>query len=106
MMHDDPAIKALAALGHTRLANTRCTARYAEVPKEERPPGPKNAPVWCCLPAGHEGPHKCSHGGMHMPFVMRAEQTVEGEPLPDTCAKCRTRWPCPDAAAVIDAFAT
>jgi hypothetical protein len=55
----------------------QCTARYAEVPKEEQQGPPYNAPVWCCLPAGHKGPHKCNHGGGYAPFVMRPEQTVE-----------------------------
>lgn len=104
-MHDDHATKALAALGHIRRQNGRCTARYAEVPKEERKPGPPSPPVYCCLPTGHDGPHRCSHG-MQPSFAMRPEQTVEGDPLPDICAKCGTRWPCPDATAVIEAFAT
>lgn len=101
----DAAAKALAALGHVRKPNERCTARYAEVPKEQRPPGPANAPVWCGLRAGHEGPHRCNHGGMTPSFVMRPGQTVMGDPLPDVCSKCGTRWPCPDAASVIAAMA-
>lgn len=105
-MQDDPATKALAALGHVRKTNDRCTARYAEIPKEERKPGPASPPIWCYLPLGHEGPHRCNHGGMCLSFPMSDEHRIVHEPLPDTCAKCRVRWPCPDAQAVIAAFAT
>lgn len=97
----DPAIKALEALGHVKVPNTRCTARYKEHPNPA--PGPRSIPVWCDLKAGHDGPHKhCT--GHHM-TVMSRESLIEMKPLPDICQKCGTRWPCKDAEAVLNAFA-
>lgn len=96
---------ALIALGHIRTPSGRCRARYADIPKEQRPPGPSSGPTWCGLRVGHEGPHRCSHGNAHVSFVMRADLTIEGPPLADLCSKCGVAWPCRDAAAVIAAFA-
>ncbi len=97
----DPAITALAALGHVRVANKRCEARYKDSPSDV--PGPRNPPVWCDLTTGHEGPHR--HVSGHHWVTMDREHLIEMKPLPDVCQKCGTRWPCKDAETVINAFA-
>lgn len=97
----DSATIALEALGHIRIKNERCTARYKNTPTTIY--GPRNIPVWCDLKAGHDGPHK--HVTGHCFTVMDRESLVEMVPLPDICQKCGTRWPCKDAERVIDAFA-
>lgn len=61
--------------------DTRCTARVKDVPKDKRPPGPANPPMWCCLPAGHDGPHKCNFGGMTSPVPFRDSDEIEWLPL-------------------------
>lgn len=104
-MSHTQAIKALTALGHVRIPSTQCTAREAETPKDQRPPGPANPPYRCCLKRGHEGPHVCNHGGMYPSVIMRQERIIEGPPDVDVCKKCRTGWPCQDAKAVFDALA-
>jgi len=94
------ATVALTALGHVRVSNTRCTARYKDA--ENPAQGPKGIPIWCALPAGHEGPHRHVHG--HHSSIMGREHLIEFKPLPDLCQKCGSRWPCKDAEAVISAF--
>jgi hypothetical protein len=97
----DPAIIALEALGHVKVANTRCQARYKY--GLQSAPGPYNIPVWCDLEAGHEGLHK--HCSGHRLVTMDREHLIEMIPLPDVCQKCGTRWPCQDAEKVLAAFA-
>ncbi len=97
----DPATIALEALGHVRMLNTRCPAKYKDA--EHPISGPCNLPVWCDLTAGHEGPHK--HVSGHRFIVMDRKSLIEMQPLPDVCTKCGSKWPCKDAETVIDAFA-
>lgn len=99
------ALRAAAALGHEPKVSDRCTARVVPTPASERPPGPSNPPVWCCLKAGHEGPHRCDGGGMYASLPFRKSDKVEFREPVTLCAKCRTKWPCPDAATLIDALA-
>lgn len=95
----------LAALGHVRVPNTRCLARVAKTPPQLRPPGPHNPPIWCCLPAGHDGQHRHNGGGMYPSILFRAtDEVVMGDPLPDYCEKCRHIWPCEDAKAITAAI--
>lgn len=97
------ALRALAALGHSPVENTRCMASVNPSPPENRPPGPANPPMACCLKVGHEGPHRYSFGcGPSVPF-RSADDVVFRVPF-DTCTKCRTRWPCEDAQKVIGAL--
>lgn len=87
-------LKSLILRGHTHKPNTRCTAKQVDVVLPiGRPPGPGNPPVFCCLPAGHEGPHKCNHGGMSIPYVIRGEVEFR-DPGSGSCVECRTGWPC------------
>lgn len=97
----DLATIALSALGHVKVLNARCTARYKTVPVTIH--GPRNIPIWCDLPAGHEGPHR--HVSGHHMTTMDRDSLIEMVPLPDLCQKCGTRWPCKDAETVITAFA-
>ncbi|QXE85993.1 hypothetical protein KP003_16760 [Geomonas nitrogeniifigens] len=90
----------LTTLGHVRVPNTRCQARYKET--EQRVSGPRNPPVWCDLKAGHEGPHR--HVSGHRSFIMDRKHLIEMKPLPDLCAKCGTVWPCQDVQTVLRAL--
>lgn len=99
---EDPAIIALEALGHVKVTNPRCQARYKDGPLTG--PRPPDMPIWCGLPAGHGGPHLHENG--HRFMVMDRENLIETKPLPDVCQKCGTRWPCKDAKMVINAFVT
>jgi hypothetical protein len=73
-----------AILSRATPSDTRCTARVKEVPKDKRPSGPANPPKWCCLPAGHDGPHKCNFGGMTAPVPFRDSDEIEWVPLKST----------------------
>lgn len=96
--------RVLSALGHVRVPNTRCTARVAETPPQDRPPGPHNPPMWCCLQEGHEGPHRHNGGGMYRSIPFRDTDEVVMVPLPGHCAKCGSIWPCDDAKALTRAL--
>ena len=101
------AKQVLDALGHSPKVSGDCTARVVPLPPEKRPPGSGNPPIFCCLKAGHEGPHHCNHGGMTFPpFPFRASDEVEFREPITVCTKCGTRWPCPDAQKVTAALAT
>lgn len=89
-------LKELILREHVHQPNTRCTAKVKppEYPMG-RPPGPVNPPIYCCLQAGHEGPHRCDHGGMVPSFPFRASyEVIFREAGPGHCSKCRTGWPC------------
>lgn len=99
----DLVLKILAALGHTPKVSDDCTARVVHEYPAGRPPGPQNPPIFCCLKVGHEGPHRCNHGGMTFPsFPFRETDKVEFREPATYCSKCRTVWPCPDAKAAIN----
>jgi hypothetical protein len=106
MTTHDPreALRALAALGHEPKPNDRCTARVKSVPPEKRPPGPSNPPIWCCLPIGHDGAHRCNGGGAYPSIPFRDTDEIEHRNGFETCSKCGTRWPCADAQKVITAL--
>lgn len=99
-MEEETVTAVLEALGHIKVENGRCAARYRDAPHVVD--GPRNLPVWCDLPAGHEGPHR--HVTGHRSFVMDRESLIEMRPLPDICQKCGTRWPCKDAEAITAAI--
>lgn len=97
-----PVHEFLAALGHVPKVSDRCTASVKPTPPEDRLPGPQNPPIFCCLKAGHDGPHHCNNGGMTFPsFPFRSTDEVEFREPVTCCAKCRTSWPCPDARAAL-----
>lgn len=75
---------------HRPMANPRCTARYGE--PDDPPPGPKSPPVFCVLTAGHEGPHRSQMGRQ-----MGRTELITHIELPDVCASCGAKWPCPEA---------
>jgi hypothetical protein len=85
----------LSALGHRRVENTRCTARY-KMP-ENKTPGPGARPVWCDLPAGHDGPHKHING--HHWQTLNDSQ-IEHVQLPALCEICQVLWPCAAAQKI------
>lgn len=98
---EDVAIHVLATLGHMPKADDRCRARVVHKHPIGKPPGSGNPPIFCCLKAGHEGPHRCNQGDMSPWFPFRESDEVEfGEPI-TTCEKCRTAWPCADARAAL-----
>lgn len=92
--------KELAEFGHVKVPNKRCTARYRNEPS--RVQGPPNLPVWCDLPAGHEGPHR--HGTGHRSFIMDRAHLIEMVPLPEVCQECGTVWPCKEAQKLTKAI--
>ncbi len=94
-LREDVVEECLSALGHKRIANSRCTARH------KRPEDPKgiqrHRPIWCDLTSGHEGP--CKHAAGHHWMIMDSER-IEHIPLADVCEKCRTGWPCAEAKKI------
>jgi hypothetical protein len=95
-LRDSTIEECLSTLGHKRVKNPRCTARYKP---PENPTGEQWwYPIWCDLTAGHEGP--CKHASGHHIRVMNAAQ-IEHKPLADLCERCGTLWPCAEAEKVL-----
>lgn len=97
----DEFSKELEELGHVKVPHGRCTARYKMAPQNVD--GPRGIPVWCDLPAGHEGPHR--HVSGHRSFIMDRESLIEMVPLPEVCRECGTTWPCKEAEKLTKALA-
>lgn len=87
--------KALEALlveaGHICEPFSRCPV--AEVHRTDVP-GPPSPPVYCILPAGHEGAHRSNFNG---PLIGPTEERHH----PDRCKKCREPWPCSTVSAAL-----
>ncbi len=57
----------------------RCPARV--IHPKPAPPGPCNPPIWCCLPEGHDEPHRHNGGGMYPSIPFRKTDKVSMEPV-------------------------
>lgn len=97
---NNPALKALEALGHIEVKSGHCTA-IEKGPDNPTPGRPKSIPSRCGLKAGHDGPHIHIYGTKRYP--MRDELITHNEPI-QICDKCGYKWPCQDAEKVLAAF--